>query len=161
VVALCVKWEGGRLSVSSLPQQGQIQKINAAYDALSDAHARVKYDFEHFGTSTSPDLGNRVAHPHGNYKAMTGQDVDDMFSGLNSFERFSTAKYHAMRSAKAPAAVGRRATGFHERKQFRAAQLPTKNASLAWLGFPVVIVALWAFNLKNFKKDAQRESRLR
>lgn len=121
--------------------------------------ARVKYDLDVFGTSTSPDY-KPVAGSAGAYKAMTAQDVDNMFSGLNTYERFTTAQYHAQRSARAPAAIGRRRTEFTERKAFRASKLPKQSASLAWLGFPVLVVALWGFNLSSIKEKAREPRKL-
>lgn len=128
-------------------------KINAAYDTLSDTTSRVKYDLDVFGTSTSPDYkGAGIGGD--DYKPMTAQDVDNMFSGLNTYERFTTAQYHAQRSYKAPAAIGRRRTEFNERKAFRASKLPKQSASVAWLGFPVLMVALWGFNVSSIKEKA-------
>ncbi|KAF1322905.1 Dnaj subfamily b member 14, partial [Globisporangium splendens] len=133
--------------------KAQILKINAAYDTLSDSASRVKYDMDVFGTSTSPDYKG-PSFGGDNYKPMTAQDVDNMFSGLNTYERFTTAQYHARRSFKAPAAIGRRRTEFNERKAFRASKLPKQSVSVAWLGFPVFIMALWGFNVSSIKEKA-------
>ncbi|GAB9473912.1 Dnaj subfamily b member 14 [Globisporangium polare] len=137
--------------------KAQILKINAAYDTLSDATTRVKYDIDVFGVSDSPDYkpNGGVSSGADGYRAMTAQDVDNMFSGLNTFERFTTAQYHAQRSYKAPAAIGRRRTEFNERKAFRASKLPKQSASVAWLGFPVLMLALWGFNVSSIKEKAR------
>lgn len=134
--------------------QAKILRINAAYDTLSDSAARVKYDLDVFGTSSSPDY-KPVGGSADGYKAMTAQDVDNMFSGLNTYERFTTAQYHAQRSHRAPAAIGRRRTEFNERKAFRANKLPKQSASVAWLGFPVVMLVLWGFNVSSIKEKAR------
>ncbi|TMW62053.1 hypothetical protein Poli38472_009546 [Pythium oligandrum] len=144
-----------------IEEDDQIQKINAAYDTLNDPQARVRYDFDHFGSSASPDLGKTVDRKPGDYVQMTAADVDQMFSGLNTYERFTTAQYHALRSAKAPAAIGRRATGFQERKQFRASKLPSKGVSVAWLGFPLLVMTIWGFNVRTVRENAKGGARLR
>ncbi|KAJ0408253.1 hypothetical protein P43SY_004411 [Pythium insidiosum] len=137
------------------PQEdGKILSINAAYDTLSDPNLRRTYDRERFGAPQNPEDTGSGGGNHGDYVGMTAADVDHMFSGLNTYERFSTAQYHAMRSARAPAAIGRRATGFRERKQFRSTQLPSKGASVAWLAFPVALLALWGINLSSLRSSA-------
>lgn len=106
---------------------------------------------DRFGDSASPLYQSRLRD---DYKGMTAEDVDNMFSGLNTYERFTTAQYHANRSARAPTSLGRRRTDFAERKNLRAAKLPAQNVSVAWLGFPIVMLALWGFNLSSIKKKA-------
>lgn len=118
---------------------------------MSDTNARIKYDLDRFGDSANPLYQSRMQD---NYKGMTAEDVDNMFSGLNTYERFTTAQYHAKRSIRAPTSVGRRRTDFAERKNLRASKLPAQNASVAWLGFPIVLLALWGFNLSAIKKKA-------
>jgi DnaJ-class molecular chaperone len=132
-----------------------IQQVNVAYDTLSDPEARLKYDYELFGSSSSSTSGSTGGS---NYVRMTAADVDQMFSGLNTFERFTTAQYHALRSAKAPASIGRRRTNFAERKAFRAAAtpLPSKSASMGWLAFPLLVAGIWGYNLSSVKNNARR-----
>ncbi len=112
----------------------------------------MKYDYDFFGSSSSPDLGKDDVQ--GGYVRMTAADVDQMFSGLNEFERFTTARYHALRSSRAPTSIGRRRTNFHERKLMRGAPLPSKGTSIAWLAFPMVLVAIWGYNLSKVKTNA-------
>ncbi|KAG7385979.1 hypothetical protein PHYBOEH_008810 [Phytophthora boehmeriae] len=142
-------------------QDAEILRINAAYDTLSDSETRIKYDLEMFGISASPDYNDRVVvgSGSGNYKPMTSEDVHQMFGGLNEYERFTTAQYHRQRSHIAPGAIGRRGTNFAERKQFRAAKskLPTQSSSVAWLAFPVALIALWGFNLNNIRNHAKNK----
>ncbi|GMF18516.1 unnamed protein product [Phytophthora fragariaefolia] len=90
---------------------------------------------------------------------MSSEDVHEMFGGLNEYERFTTAQYHRQHSHIAPAAIGRRATNLAERKQFRAARvkLHTQSATMAWLAFPVVLVALWGFNLKSIRSQSRKQ----
>ena len=114
-----------------------------------------------FGVSaaSSDDEATRAAdHVARNYKPMSSQDVHEMFGGLNSYERFTTAQYHRLRSHVAPAAIGRRATNLLERKQFRAAnsKLPTQTATLAWLAFPLALAALWGVNVSNIKEQCRK-----
>lgn len=126
---------------------------------LSDAAARVKYDFELFGHSQAG--GTAVANgADQSYTPMTAADVNQMFSGLNEYERFTTAQYHRQRSHRAPAAIGRRQTDFRERKVSRASKLPSQGASVAWLGFPLLVAALWGFNLSSIKSHAGEAKRL-
>ncbi|GLE00823.1 hypothetical protein PINS_up009620 [Pythium insidiosum] len=139
---------------ASASENGKILSINAAYDTLSDPNLRRTYDRERYGASQNPEDIGSAGGDHGDYVGMTAKDVDTMFSGLNTYERFTTAQYHAMRSARAPAAIGRRATGFRERKQFRSTQLPSKGASVAWLAFPVALLALWGMNLSSLRSSA-------
>jgi DnaJ-class molecular chaperone len=139
-------------------KDAEILRINAAYDLLSDSTARVKYDIDMFGISAAPGHDDRVVVGAGNYKPMSSEDVHEMFSGLNDYERFTTAQYHRQRSHVAPAAIGRRATNLAERKRFRAAQskLPTQAASLAWLAFPVALIALWGVNLASIRNQSKK-----
>ncbi|KAE9354805.1 hypothetical protein PF008_g4366 [Phytophthora fragariae] len=139
-------------------KDAEILRINAAYDLLSNTTDRVQYDIEMFGVSAAPEHSDRVVVGAGNYKLMSSEDVHEMFGGLNEFERFTTAQYHRQRSHVAPAAIGRRATNLAERKQFRAAKsrLPTQGATMAWLAFPVVLVALWGVNLSNIKNQSKK-----
>ncbi|GMF35290.1 unnamed protein product [Phytophthora lilii] len=111
-----------------------------------------------FGISAAPDHDDRVVVGTGNYKPMSSEDVHEMFGGLNEYERFTTAQYYRQRSHIAPAAIGRRATNLAERKQFRAAKskLPTQSATLAWLAFPVVLVALWGVNLSSIRSQTKK-----
>lgn len=134
-------------------QDAEIRKINAAYDVLSDAAARVKYDYALFGHSQSP--GQDALASAGNYTPMTTADVKQMFAGLDEFERFTTAQFHRQRSHRAPAAIGRRRTDFRERKLSRASRLPSQRASVAWLGFPLLAVALWGFNVASISSHAR------
>lgn len=120
---------------------------------LSDAAARIKYDYDLFGRSESP--GHDPFGGAGSYTPMTSADVNQMFAGLNEFERFTTAQYHRQRSHRAPAAIGRRRTDFRERKVSRASKLPSQRASVAWLGFPVFALALWGFNLTSISTHAK------
>uniref|UniRef100_A0AAV1UUB7 J domain-containing protein n=1 Tax=Peronospora matthiolae TaxID=2874970 RepID=A0AAV1UUB7_9STRA len=149
---------------SSQRQDGknaQILRINAAYDLLSDDVARVKYDMDMFGISaaSNEDKATQEAlHLAGKYKPMSSQDVHEMFGGLNSYERFTTAQFHRLRSHVAPAAIGRRATNLMERKRFRAAnsKLPTQATTLAWLAFPIALAALWGVNVSNIKEQCKK-----
>ncbi|KAJ8577797.1 hypothetical protein ON010_g1410 [Phytophthora cinnamomi] len=120
--------------------------------------ARSKYDMEMFGVSAAPGHTDRVVVGTGNYKPMSSEDVHELFGGLNEFERFTTAQYHRQRSHIAPAAIGRRATNFAERKQFRAAnvKLPAQSATMAWLAFPVALMALWGLNLKSIQNQSKK-----
>lgn len=121
---------------------------------LSDAAARVKYDYDLFGHSESP--GHDPFAGAGSYTPMTSADVNQMFQGLNEYERFTTAQYHRQRSHRAPAAIGRRQTDFRERKVFRASKLPSQGASVAWLAFPLLVVGIWGFNLSSIKSHANQ-----
>ncbi|RMX66799.1 hypothetical protein KXD40_005229 [Peronospora effusa] len=136
-----------------------ILRINAAYDILSDESSRIKYDVEMFGVSSAPTYDHRMGEkPTGSYKPMNSQDVHEMFGGLNTYARFTTAQFHRQRSHVAPSAIGRRATNLIERKQFRAAnsKLPTQSATLAWLAFPIGLVALWGINLSTLKEQSKK-----
>lgn len=135
-----------------------ILRINAAYDTLCNDNARIKYDMDMFGVSAAPGHNDRVMVGAGHYKPISSEDVHEMFGGLNEYERFTTAQYHRQRSHIAPAAIGRRATNFAERKQFRAAsvKLPTQSATMAWLAFPVAQVALWGLNLKSNRNQSKK-----
>ena len=56
-----------------------------------------------FGVSaaSSDDEATRAAdHVARNYKPMSSQDVHEMFGGLNSYERFTTAQYHRLRARR-------------------------------------------------------------
>ncbi|CAI5714880.1 unnamed protein product [Peronospora destructor] len=137
----------------------EILCVNAAYDLLSDDSSRIKYDLEMFGVSCAHNNDHRMGEkPTGSYRPMNSQDVHEMFGGLNTFARFTTAQYHQQRSHVAPSAIGRRATNLVERKQFRAAnsKLPTQSATLAWLAFPIALVALWGINLSNLKEQSKK-----
>ncbi|KAG6613874.1 DnaJ subfamily B member 14 [Phytophthora cinnamomi] len=146
------------LSRRSKGEDAAILRINAAYNSLSRDSARSKYDMEMFGVSAAPGHTDRVVVGTGNYKPMSSEDVHELFGGLNEFERFTTAQYHRQRSHIAPAAIGRRATNFAERKQFRAAnvKLPTQSATMAWLAFPVALMALWGLNLKSIQNQSKK-----
>ncbi|ETM52969.1 hypothetical protein L914_03483 [Phytophthora nicotianae] len=145
----CVRYKSGK--------DAEILRINAAYDLLSDSTRRSKYDIEMFGVSAAPDASENVLVDTGNYKPMRSEDVHEMFGGLNEFERFTTAQYYRQRSHIAPAAIGRRATNFVKRKQFRAAKvkLPTQSATMAWFAFPVVLAALWGVNLNSIRNQSK------
>ncbi|CAH0477678.1 unnamed protein product [Peronospora belbahrii] len=124
-------------------KDAEIVHINAAYDLLSDDSNRVKYDMEMFGVSAIPNYNDHGIKETGSYKPMSSQDVHEMLGGLNTYERFTTAQFHRHRSHIAPSAIGRRATNLMERKRFRAAnsKLPTQSVSLAWLAFPIALMA--------------------
>nr|CCA20149.1 conserved hypothetical protein [Albugo laibachii Nc14] len=136
-----------------LEKESKIRRINAAYDVLSNEKGRKAYDRERFGESISNSNETRYGNT-GKYVGMTEHDVDRMFSGLNTFERFTTAEYYARRSYRAPLAIGRRRTNFEERKAYRASRLPSKATSLWLLLLPFGIGGLWAYNINRVRKSA-------
>lgn len=135
-------------------KESKIRRINAAYDVLSNANDRKAYDRERFGESY-PNFNETRYGNTGTYAGMTEDDVNRMFSGLNTFERFTTAEYYARRSYRAPMAIGRRRTNLEERKAYRATQLPSKASSLWLLLLPVGIGGLWIYNINRVRKAAQ------
>ncbi|OQR92756.1 hypothetical protein ACHHYP_03229 [Achlya hypogyna] len=126
------------------------QDVNEAYDTLSNSETRTAYDLKTYGMSTfSMSAPTAGAVKDDGYKRMTSEDVNRLMANANSFDRFSTAEYHRNRSVMAPGAIGRRATDFAERKQFRAkaVPLPSKNATIGWLIVPLLAIGLGAFGV--------------
>ncbi|KDO30582.1 hypothetical protein SPRG_04483 [Saprolegnia parasitica CBS 223.65] len=139
-------------SIPSGASSSFFQDVNEAYDTLSSVESRTQYDLKTYGMSTFATVGSTdgVVKDDG-YKRMTSEDVNRLMANANSFDRFTTAEYHRNRSVMAPNAIGRRATDFAERKQFRskAVPLPTKNATIGWLVVPVLALGLWAVSVNS------------
>ncbi|OQR95928.1 3-ketoacyl-CoA thiolase A [Thraustotheca clavata] len=139
----------------SVPAEGVsstfFQDVNEAYDTLSNPESRTAYDLKAYGMSTFATSTNPIegAVKDDGYKRMTSEDVNRLMAHSNSFDRFSTAEYHRNRSVMAPNAIGRRTTGFAERKQFRAkaVPLPSKNSTIGALIVPVAAIAIMALGV--------------
>jgi hypothetical protein len=142
--------------------------VNEAYDTLSDAQERTQYDLKTFGRSIfakdqniSTDPTKVTGAQNDRYKRMTSADVDRLMANANSFDRLSTAEYHARRSTRAPIQVGRRSTAFAERKISRgkAVPLPTKGATIGWFVVPVLAMVVWGVSINSMMVGANGDNK--